>query len=340
MANAPALSAVLCCIGEFDSVRKTIRHLAAQTAVADIELILVCSPTAAAGVDSAEMDRLPRWRLFVLENLLYNAVGWAAGIKAASAPAVVLTEDHSFPDPTWAAELIRCHRNGHPVIAPVIDNGNPLSTTSRVNFLLCFVEWFRLPASGSVPRGPGHNTCYDRDLLLRFCKDLADDLTSESALHERLAAAGHQAYFTKDARTSHVNISLLPALLAQSFIGGRIFGEQRAKDWPLVKRLIYAAAFPLVPPLRLSRILALLPPSARAEIHLYSLLPLTCFALLLHALGEACGYVFGARGSMLRYQAFESFRSRFVCAADKALLIASAPPLPTGQPTVAPSTPH
>jgi len=306
----------------FEAIRKTLRHITLQTALHELELILVSNASNASDLDLAQLSQIPNWKQVVLPKVPYGAIGWAAGIEAATGQAVVLAEDHSFPEPRWAEVLIQRQGEGFQVVAPRVLNGNPATLVSWANFQLTFIEFFLPQNSGAVLRGPGHNTCYDRKALLGMEGDLASWLVSEWVLHEAMRSKGHRAFLDVDAVTHHVNLSKSRALFSHSYYGGRIIGSERAKPWPLVKRLLYASAFPMVPLLRLLRLMQWLNrKQSRLEVRFFKALPWTLSALLCHAAGEAVGYLFGVGQSMASYQAFEIRRIDYVLDRERDLLL-------------------
>ncbi len=308
--------------GSFDSIRKTIAHVARQTAVEELELIVVCEKGRAGTVDAAALTGIPIWQVVEVEGLAYGAIGWAAGIHAARGKAVVMAEDHSFPAANWAEMLMARQREGYAVIAPAVENGNPGTAVSWANFQLTFIEWFRPGGSGEVRRGPGHNSCYDRGKLLAMGGEMSKWLVSEGFLQDEMQRRGHRVYLEAATRTRHVNISLLRGLWGHSYLGGRIFGGFRAANWPFWKKLIYAGGFWLVPWLRLLRLFQMLAtPEQRREARLWTALPLTLSALYCHAFGEAVGTLAGPGEAMLSYQAFETRRLDFVVESEKKLLL-------------------
>ncbi len=316
------LSIVLNHASSFDRIRKTVRHIARQTALQELELILVSNASNASDLDLSELNRIPNWRQVVLPKVPYGAIGWAAGIEAASGQAVVLAEDHSFPEPRWAEVLIQRQKQGFHVVAPRVLNGNPGTLVSWANFQLTFIEFYLPQASGEVSRGPGHNSCYDKKALLSMGGDLAAWLVSEWVLHEAMKARGYRIFLDVDVATHHVNLSKLGALFSHSYYGGRIIGSERSKSWPLFRRLFQAAAFPLVPLLRTYRLSQWLDrKEARSEVRFLQALPFTFAALVCHAAGEATGYLFGVGHVMSIYQAFEISRMDYVIDQELNLLL-------------------
>lgn len=314
------MSALLNMPGDFDAIRKTIRHLCAQTVRDQLELIIVTTPDRAPLVDTASLESLGAWQVLAADALPTVAAGFAAGTRMARAPVVVFCEDHSYPDPNWAEALIDAHRQDCAAVGPMMRNGNPASLISWANFILCFIEWFALDRSRLAATAPGHNTSYKRDALLEYA-ELANWLVSERLLHLDLGAKGRQILLEAGAATRHVNISRPGSYLGHSFYGGRIFGGSRSANWPGARSWMYALAFPLVPAIRLRRIWNLLDsPAKRQECRFWAALPWVMAGLLLHALGEAVGYIAGEGDSMQTYMNFELRRAQHVNARDRDLL--------------------
>ena len=316
------LSIVLNHASSFGRIKKTIRHIARQTALHDLELILVSNASNASDLDISELNQIPNWKQVVLPKVPYGAIGWAAGINASAGQAVVLAEDHSFPEPRWAEVLIQRQKQGFHIVAPRVLNGNPGTLVSWANFQLTFIEFYLPQASGEAERGPGHNSSYDKKALLSMDGDLATWLVSEWVLHEAMKARGYRIFLDVDIATHHVNLSKLGALFRHSFYGGRIIGSERSKSWPLPRRLFQAAAFPLVPLLRTYRLLKWLNrKEARSEVRFLEAFPFTLAALVCHAAGEAAGYLFGEGQVMAIYQAFEISRIDYVIDQELNLLL-------------------
>jgi hypothetical protein len=234
-----------------------------------------------------------------------GAVGFAAGARAASAAWIVLCEDHCFPPPHWAASLLAAAEKDVVAIAPGMDNPNKATLTSCANFLLCFVDWYRPARAGRIAHGPGHNTCYRAEALREFLPDLERWFNPERVLFLEFERRGWVVHQLADVFISHVNISRPDSYLGQSFHGGRVFGDSRARDWSMLKRLAYASAFLLVPPLRFMRIYRHLGPERRRSSRFWPATVPMLAGLLAHAAGEAVGYLFGCGGSMNMYSNYE-----------------------------------
>lgn len=320
------LSAVLNMVGDFDTIQKTVRRLCSQTIRSRLEIVIVTTPDKTRLVADALLERVGAWQVVTIPEMPTAAAGWAAGIRQARAPLIVMCEDHSFPEPDWAEAILDTHQQDCAAVAPAVRNANPRSLISWANFLLCFLEWFSPDHSGPVPAGPGHNTSYKQSVLLEY-KDLEKWLCSERVLHFDLTTKGQTILLNTRAITHHVNISLPGSYLAQSFLGGRVFGASRAMNWSRIKTAAYALAFPLAPAVRLRRILKTLNSrSKRQESRFFAALPWILAGLACHAIGEAVGYVSGAGDATQRsYMDYEARRAEHVNEQDRWILADSPP---------------
>jgi hypothetical protein len=93
-------------------------------------------------------------------------------------------------------------------------------------------------------------------------------------------------------------------------MGGRIFGAARSAGWSPLRRVLYALAFPVVPIVRLRRLMVLAHQSQDGVIRktLIAALPMVLVGLIVHAVGEAFGYMFGEGGALAAYARFELYR--------------------------------
>jgi hypothetical protein len=249
-----------------------------------------------------------------------TAAARAAGVRQASASLVALAEDHSYPDAHWAEALIAAHRGPWAVAGPAMCNANPESTLSWANLAVEYGPWLHPASGGEVDHLPGHNSCYKRDLLLAYGSQLETMLEAESVLHWDLRGKGHQLYLEPKAKTFHLNYSLTVPTILLRFLGGRLFAASRARSWSTVRRLLYCAASPLIPLVRLRRVwrdLRRASMSSRLPRHI---LPVLAFTLACDAAGEMIGYLFGSGQTMRKLSDMEFHRDRFMNRDDKRAL--------------------
>jgi hypothetical protein len=243
------------------------------------------------------------------------AAARAAGVARASAPFVAFSEDHSFPEPTWAAALVAAHERGYAGVAPQMKNGNPASAISWAAMFLHFggvVE----PSNGFETDWPAasHNMSYRRDALLQLGDQLGELMLAELFLLRALRARGHKFWVEPAAATRHVNSSRMAPALRHAWLGGRLYGGLRYgfDAWSLPRRIVYAGGSVLIPLLRLRRVIPEMRRTRNGAHLLPRVLPAMVVILITHAAGEAVGYLFGIGGTRVTYSAMESKRHRFV----------------------------
>jgi len=316
----PALAVVLFAPADYRSVRSVVKNLHRLRLEAPIE-VLIAAPEAATTTltdrDRADLAGFAEWRIVPVPPGTSFDDARALAVRAARAPITAFVEDHSYPQPGWAAALIAAFAAGWSAVGPVMENGNPRTVTSWANFLLEYGPWTS-PSEGDAEWAhlPGHNSAYHREVLVALGDELATLLQAESLLHWRLVERGHRLKLDAGARTRHLNFSRFSPSCALRFHIGRQFGSGRCADWPLVKCLSYVAAVPLIAILRIVRILRL--PIVRRQPGLgIRLLPTLAFFSVLAALGEGAGYLTRVPGSASAYLSdAESDRFRFLAKRD------------------------
>ncbi len=218
---APALSVVLCTPDHYNTVRRTVRFLCAQTARKQIELILVAPAVADLGLQAEVVEEFCACQVVVIGVVTSVAAAYAAGVRRARAPVVALAEDHSFPYPNWAHALITRHREPWAAVGPVMLKANPGSLVSWCDFLIGYGPWADPQPGHESLHLPGHNSSYKRSALMSYGDRLETMLAAETVLHADLHARGHRLYLDPAAKTAHVNFSqLLPWLRVQYHAAG------------------------------------------------------------------------------------------------------------------------
>ena len=309
----PQLSVILYAADSFAAVGKTLRYLHAQTARDRLELVLV----APANVQQ-QADLTGARRVEVPAGAPAH-VARAAGMRAATAPMVVLAEDHSFPEPGWAAALIEAHRGPWAAVGPVIGNANPGSLLSWVSLFINYGQW-AAPHPGGVMRDlPGHNSSYKRVLLLAYGPALEQMLERESNLHEDLQSKGHQLYLEPAARTNHVNVSRWRSTILDQCLGGRSFAGARAAtgQWSSGQRLRACLVTPLVIAGWLRAILRHIRRCGCWAQLWPRILPALVVSLGARGLGEIVGYISGGGDATAVLADIEFHRHKHLCARDQ-----------------------
>ena len=301
--TAPLLSPIVVAPEGWLPVRTTVRHLAAQSIADRFEIVFVVTRGAPFAPEAAALAPFAATRVVEIESA-GGAAGFAAGVRAATAPFVVFTEDHCFPAPGWAEALLGAYDDRTAAVGPVVAHANRSGAVAWADYLLGYGPWVDPTPRGEVEYLPGHNSSYRRAAILPYEPHLDSWLDAESVLHWDLRKQGWRLVLEPAARTHHFSFSRARSWLAASFFQARAFAGRRVEDEGLAKRAFYLAAVPLIPLVRLSRCLR---DSRRAAAGpgLLRALPALASGLAVSALGEAAGYALGAGGAPRRIARYE-----------------------------------
>jgi hypothetical protein len=314
--DSPLMSVVLVTPDRFETIRVTARHLLRQSIRQRLELVIVAPSLSELDLRESDVEGFRWHRLVEVGPFASSAMARAEGVRAAAAPLVALGEDHCFPEPRWAEALARAHEGPWAVVGPAIGNANPATKTSWANLLVEYAQWLAPAVSGEVEHLPGHNSCYKRNILVGYGSELETLLLAESTLHWDLRTKGERLYLEGAAQANHLNYSLPFSWLGMRFQGGRMFAATRARRWPLWRRWLYVIGGPLIPLVRLRRIMRELDRPGRPRWVLPGVLPPLIAGLAIGALGEMFGYALGPGNAAQELLRFEFHRSRFLTKAD------------------------
>lgn len=311
-------------------IQKILECLLAQTASPRIEFLL--SSDSPELLQEARDFLEPRGRFAQCRLLLHRTKNLAEArtlcVAEAKGDAVAFSEDHSFPEPNWAEELLAAFESS-PLIhaaAPVMLNPNPDSAVSRVQFQLFFGRHGKDSSSRARFENadclPNHNTAYRRGTLVEALREVS--FHAEGLLQEEIRAKHPQACFMRCAQTAleHVNMGGLCPAIRQAFLGGRIFGSARTErmKWGWTTKAVRSVLFPLVPPVVIQRSAHLL----RDKVSFARTVSNFATALVLqfvHAFGESYGACFGLGRAADAYADTECNRTRFIRRSEWPLLL-------------------
>jgi len=315
------LSVILVTPDQGEVLSRTIQSLQKQTIADRLEIVIVAPSADSLALKHSEFECFAALRTVSIGEIQSVGAAYAAGIHAAAAPVVVLGEDHSFPHADWAERLVSAHQEQWAAVGPQMCNANPDSSVATADFLIAYGPWSEPAKSGEVEHLPGHNSSYKRALLLEYGGSLAAMLEAESVLHWDLRRSGHKLYLETAARTSHVNISRLASWASAQYHAGRMFAAFRARNehWSFLRRSAFTVAGPLIPFVRLRRILRQ-GQSLSARNRLFpSLLPALWFGLLIDGVGQMTGYATGEGNASEKAFYFEFHRERHLRKSDRRL---------------------
>jgi hypothetical protein len=316
----PAMSVVLATPTDFRTIATTVHHLRRQTIADRLELVVVAQAPDALASSAGAFHGF--WGHQVIGVGPFDSVGRAnaAGVRAARGPVVVFAEDHCFPDQEWAEALLERHSRGDvAVVGPVFRNANPGTLVSWCDFVIGYGPWIDPSPTGDRPFLAGHNSSYQKAVLLDLGASLDRLLASETVLHLELGKRGHRLALEPRARTAHTNFGKLTSWLPVQYHSGRLFAAERASRWHWSRRAFYAVASPLIPWVRWARALGHLrgrpdPCPSRARLG-----PLLWIGLAADGVGQLVGYLAGAGSSPQKLTRYEYRRIDHVPASDRHL---------------------
>jgi len=308
--SQPMLSAVVVVPDTYETVRRTMSHLQAQTVADQIEIVFVAPSRKQIGLDESELNCFHSWHIVEVGTVTSIGHGYVTGIAEARAPIIALTEDHSFPATNWGEVLTAAHRQPWASVGPTMLNGNPRTMLSWADFYQAYGEWTQPISSGIVRHLPGHNSSYKRDILLAFGGKLADLMQAESVLHRHLKAQGYKLLLETDTCTTHINFDSWSAWLPAQYYSGRVFAATWALSWSWPRRFVLMVASPLIPWVRLWRIHKRVR-RGQSLSFLFRLLPILFLGLLAQGFGQMLGYVAGYGDSPQKTAKYEFHRVKY-----------------------------
>jgi hypothetical protein len=305
----PELSVILITPDSFATIRQTVRSLARQSIRDRIELVILSPSDARIEVDAQLAALFGSVRVIAIPSVTPTGPARVAAVRAARAPVVAFAEDHCFPAAGWAEALVRAHREAYAAVGPAIRNANPATLVSWADLFIGYGPWLAPAVAREMDFLPGHNSSYKRAVLLEYGDALEDLMEAETVLQWDLRRKGHRLRLEPAAEAAHTNFGRWSSWLPATFFGGRAFAATRASEWSVARRLAFTAASPLIPFVRLARVVG----NARRAKHrwpfLLRVLPTVAVGLAVDAAGQTLGYAFGAGTAHERMARFEWHRT-------------------------------
>jgi hypothetical protein len=295
---SPEISVVLITPDTYETIRRTVDCLKAQTVKDKLELVIVALSAGEPEVSPEELGVFHGFQVVKPGEITSYGEALAAGVRAASATIVAFTEDHVFPDPLWAEVLVESHKNGWAAVGPVIYNANPASAVGWADILIGYSPWLYPNAGGEMNHIPGHNSSYKRDILLEYGPGLGGFLEAESVLHWDLVSKGHRLYLEPAAKIYHLNFDFFSTFLSVNRMMGRMFAAARCQSWTKTKRILFAFGSLLIPFVRFYRITRNYSGSTGLLKSKPQVYPILFAGLFVSALGEMAGYISGPGDSL------------------------------------------
>lgn len=286
----PDLSIIVVAVNDCSSIYNLIKHLGAQTIVDKIELIILTAPDNKIPFERQDKDSFFDFQISHVDSELSLGEVKAIGLRSANAPVVVFLEDHVFPEPGFAEALVKNHGRGLAVVGPVMRNFNPASKIGWAQFLLFFYPWLEPASRKEVEQLTWNSSSYRKNLLLEFGPNLPKLLRAENLLQAKLRMKGYKILLEPNAVCYHLNFTRLTPWLLEIFNVGCVFGHHRSRSWGTFRKVIYCLGAPLIPLVKLWRILPHVRKADLGEEKLLKILPFMMLGLVVNASGELLSY--------------------------------------------------
>jgi GT2 family glycosyltransferase len=298
-AGEPLVSVVIASVNGLPAIAECLEALTRQDGAGEAEIVVVdrCGEQ----TRSALRARFPSAQVVAAEAGTSIPALRALGMDRARGRMVAILEDHCNVGPGWLQAVARQHQAGALAVGGAVENG---SRERTVDWAAFFCEYARFMPP--VPRGivsgiTGNNSVYDRSVLERLGPQARAEVW-ESFLHERLRALGVPFQSDPDLIVTHKKSFGYLEFLAQRYHYSRSFAGMRLQGAPWWKRVGYALATPLLPPMLMGRMIGVVAGKRRHGGRFVQASPVLATFLVSWAWGEAMGALLGPGRSLERVE--------------------------------------
>ncbi len=273
------------------SVLDCLAALADQDDGAGAEVVVV--DRAGEAARAAIRDRFPAVRLIAMPARAPLPEMRGRGVAEARGRMIAVLGEHLRPGRAWLRTIGEAQRAGREAIGGPIDSGRIGGAAEWAFFLSEYAPFMPPMASGPIAVVAGSNCAYARSALDRVGARGGEALW-DGDLAARLSAAGVGFESAPGlAARSEKRLGIV-RLLAHRHHCARTFAAHRVAGWSRWRRLAYAAATPLLPPLLVARTVRTVASKRRHLPALLRALPLLLAGAVTGAAGEAMGALGGA----------------------------------------------
>ncbi len=200
----PVLTVMVAAIDDYDTVSEALCAVEEQTAVEELELLVILDSLAGFGAPADFPARHPRARVIETGRRLMLHEARAIGVELAAAAYVFLLEDHCLPSPDCMAKIIaRIRESRWSVIGPVFKSGNRHSIYGQAANLLTYGEWMGYKKAEGRPYVSGYSSAWRTASLRALAPHLERELAIPNRLQERLRRSGERLLFEPQAVMLH-----------------------------------------------------------------------------------------------------------------------------------------
>ena len=299
--SVPALSVVVVSFNETWQLERCLRSLAAQVARPTMEVIVVRKW-------ERETDDMARLHAAFPETLWVNATDGtiprmrSRGIAASRGDVVAMIEDDCVVEAHFGSAVLRAHASPHVAVGGAVEPGSYQTALDWATYF-CDYARFMLPFPvGDTSVLPGNNVSYKRAVVEELLSLGASDGLQEAFVHAAWSRSGRPMKADPQIVVRNENSWSVAAVSSLPFHHGRAFAGQRGQNWPLPRRLAFAAAAVALPALHGGRILSRVVGRRRKVGQLTRALPWVVLFGLSWSAGEFVGYSLGPGTSLQRWR--------------------------------------
>lgn len=297
MTQAPYLSVVIPSVNGWTDLEYCLRALEAERATMPIEVLVPerCGATVRQAVARAFSDV----RIIPVPSDATIPAMRAIAFARATAPTVVVIEDHVAVTAGWAAKFVAARASGARVIGGGIENAATSRTVDWAAFLCEYSHAVAPQTAGPATSIAGNNTAYDRRLLQEL-HEVVERGHWEDVLHDELRRRGEILWHRPDIIALHKMHFSVSGYLSQRFLYSRSFAGTRATESSSARRVLMGVRALGLPPVLLARIVSR---TWRGRAHrgrLFQSLPLLLLFVAAWSIGETTGWWFGPGDALTR----------------------------------------
>jgi hypothetical protein len=223
-------------------------------------------------------------------------------VSRAAGRIIALLEDHCIPEPDWCARIIAAHEATHAAIGGAVDKGFApgKSDDGILNWAVYLTDYSRyMPpmAEGEAESLTDCNVTYKRASLERVRTAWSPEF-HENVVNGLLREQGDTLWFDPRILVREYRPLTVPKVLRDRYAFGRLFASTRVAGAPMPKRLIWAAASVVMPPVLAARAARNLMIRRRHRGQIVRAMPGLLFVASVWMLGEMIGYLTASPGRL------------------------------------------
>ena len=298
--RSPELSVSVIMFTSRDSLVRCLEALEHQQDAPSFE-VLVPHDDSLTDVSGLE-DRFPNVEFLGLSGSRTPAELRTHAVNRATGAILALLEDHCMPAHDWCARIAAAHEAPHAAIGGAVDKGFApgQSDDGILNWAVYMTDYSRyMPpmAAGTAHSLTDCNVTYKRAALERI-RDAWTPEFHENLVNGLLQEQGETLWFDPSILVREYRPLTVGKVLRDRYSFGRLFASTRVAGAPMAKRLVWAGASVIMPPVLAMRAARNLTTRKRHQGQAVRCMPGLLFVSSVWMLGEMVGYLTASPGKL------------------------------------------